>query len=91
MLLLVTINLSKADIVLFESYEKTVLSLLPKYGAKLESQLRATDNSREVHLLSFPDIKSHQAYLEDGDRLRARSIWDKCGAEASSIEVTDIR
>lgn len=84
---LVTIDLRNADITLFEEYEAIVLRLLSKYGAKLEHRLRATDNSQEIHLLSFPDAEKYQSYLADSDRLKARYIWDSCGAEASSIEV----
>ncbi|MEO1408179.1 MAG: hypothetical protein AAFV54_17095 [Pseudomonadota bacterium] len=56
---LVTIDLRTADIALFEEYERIVLPLLSKYGAKLESRLRATDHSTEIHLLSFPSKEKY--------------------------------
>ena len=87
---LVTIDLRNADIALFEKYEALVLPLLSNYGAKLESQLRAIDNSKEIHFLSFPDTEKYEAYLADSDRLKVRHMWNNCGAVANSIEVISL-
>ena len=90
MRLLVTIDLKHADIALFEQYEAIVLPHLSKYGATVEHRLRATDNSTEIHLLSFPDVEAYEAYLADSDRVQARSLWEESGARASGIEVQSL-
>lgn len=58
MLFLVDLDISKADLALFEEYETKVLSLLESYGAKLLERLRSTDETREFHLLHFPDLRA---------------------------------
>ena len=53
MLMLAQIDLSHANLSLFEESEATVLALLGKYGARLEERLRSTDGQAELHLLYF--------------------------------------
>jgi hypothetical protein len=84
---LVTIDLSNADVPTFEAYEKTVLSLLPKYGARLEIRVRSLDGFSETHLLFFPNVRSFESYCEDTIRLAAQSSWKACGAKAVVSEV----
>ena len=63
MLVLVQIDLSQAELALFDAYEAEVLPLLGKYGARLEERLRAEDGNSEVHLLYFPDDQALDALL----------------------------
>ena len=62
MRLLVTIDLTRADLGLFESYEAKVLPLVAKYGGRHELRVRSLDASSETHLLYFPDAHGYQAY-----------------------------
>jgi len=90
MRLLVTIDLTEADVKIFEAYEATVLPLLKKYGARLEMRVRALDGSCEIHLLCFPDADAHQNYLADPVRAAARHQWEQSGAKAAGMEVKDV-
>ena len=90
MLIFVDIDLSAADLELFEAYETLVLGLLDKYGAGLEARYRALDDSREFHLLDFPDAAARDAYRGDPVRLAAQAMWARCGASATSREVSRI-
>ena len=84
---LVTIDLTHADLSLFESYEAKVLPLVERYGGRLEMRLRAVDGASETHLLYFPDGQSYEAYRSDPDRVAILGEWERCGARASVIEV----
>jgi hypothetical protein len=85
---LVTIDLTRADLGLFESYEAKVLPLLEKYGGRLELRVRSLDGSSETHLLYFPDAHGYQGYLADPVRVAALNEWERSGASATAIEVT---
>ncbi|MEO6339024.1 MAG: hypothetical protein ABIO39_03200 [Caulobacteraceae bacterium] len=82
-----TIDLTHADLNLFESYEATVLPLVARYGGRLEMRVRASDGSSETHLLYFPDGHSYEAYRSDPDRVAVLDQWERCGARASVVEV----
>ena len=84
---LVTIDLTRADLTLFESYEAKVLPLVEKYGGRLELRLRSVDGRSETHLLYFPDADSYEAYRADPARVAALSEWERSGASSTSIEV----
>ena len=74
---LVTIDLTGADLALFESFEAKVLQLVPKYGGRLEMRVRALDNSSETHLLYFPDAQNYDSYRSDPARAFTRSTLKK--------------
>ena len=90
MLVLVEIDLTDANLKLFEEYEEQVLALLPKFGATLEARVRSLDDRSEVHLLHFPDDEAREGFRSDPDRLVAQDLWTRCGAYATSREVKRI-
>ena len=83
MLRLVTIDLSRADLDVFERYETSVLALLPKHGGRLELRVRALDGQAETHLLYFPDEQAFDAYRSDPARLALADDWNRCGARST--------
>lgn len=91
MLKLVVIDLSSADIARFESYEKQVLPLLDKYGARLELCVRSTDGKTETHLLYFPDTDQFNAFLVDPERAALHKQWQQSGASSTvSSSISDV-
>ena len=80
MLRLVTIDLSQADLDVFERYEASVLALLPKHRGRLELRVRALDGRSETHLLYFPDEQAFDAFRSDPARLVLADEWKRCGA-----------
>ena len=91
MLMLAQIDLSRANLALFEEYESTVLSLLQRYGARLEERLRSTDGTAELHLLYFPDAPSLAAFRSDPVRAAAQEIWEQSGASSTLTEVARLK
>ena len=87
MLLLVRIELTGSDFVLFDAYEQQVLALLPKHGAQIVERLRAKDGSGETHLLQFPDAAAFKAFRTDPARVKLQDLWRRCGATSTIIEV----
>jgi uncharacterized protein (DUF1330 family) len=83
----VTIDLTGADLGVFEAYESKVLALLEKHGGKLEMRVRALDGSCETHLLHFPSAQAFETYLSDPARLAIRGEWERSGARSTAIEV----
>ena len=69
MLVLVRIDLSKADLTLFDEYEEQVLALIWKHRGQIKERLRATDDRSETHLLLFPD---EQAFMPSATIPNAR-------------------
>lgn len=87
MLMLAQIELSRANLALFDEYEAKVLTLLEQYGARLEERLRFTDGTAELHLLYFPDAKALAAFRGDPMRASVQHIWEQSGASATLKEV----
>lgn len=89
--MLAQIDLSCADLGLFEKYEAAVLAQLEKYGARLEERLRSTDGTAELHLLYFPDAESLTAFRGDPVRASAQEIWEQSGASSTLTEVARLK
>jgi len=87
MLILVQLDISEAEIALFEDYETQVLALLGKHGGELLERLRSTNEKCEVHLLYFPDADALDAFRADPARAALQELWLKCGASSSLTEV----
>lgn len=90
MLLLVRIDLSNADVPLFEKYEEKVLALLGDHGAKLKERLRSKDGLAETHLLEFPDTMALEGFRADPARQSVQDMWERCGASSVITEVDRI-
>jgi len=88
MLILVEIDLSNADLALFDAYEAQVLVLLSGYGANLIERLRSTDGMAEFHLLEFPNETALDAFRSDPVRASLQELWDRCGATSTLTPVT---
>lgn len=84
---LVTIDLSDADVPVFDAYEATVLSLLDKHGGRLEMRVRSLDGCSETHLLFFPSAQAFENYRADPIRVAAQDDWQRCGAKSVVTEV----
>lgn len=87
MLILVQLDISGADMTLFEEYESQTLGLLAGHGAQLIERLRSTDGHREVQLLYFPDKNALDAFRADPGRAQLQDLWLRCGATANLTEV----
>jgi uncharacterized protein (DUF1330 family) len=90
MLVFVHLDISAADLALFEAYETEVLVLLAQHGATVEERLRSVDGLTEMHLLHFPDAAALAAFREDPARAALQDLWRRCGATSTLSEVTRI-
>lgn len=80
MLIVVQIDLSDADVVLFNEYEEKAIALLPRHGGKLKERLRSVDGRSELHLLDFPNAPALDAFKSDPDRIALQDMWQRCRA-----------
>ncbi len=87
---LVTIDLTSADITLFEGYERKVIPLLGKYDGRLELCVRSVDGTTETHVLYFPDVARFEAFLADPERSEMQEEWNNTGATPTVTEVTAV-
>jgi len=87
MLILVQIDISSADIELFERYESNVLPLLARHRGALIERVRSVDGTSETHLLQFADAASLDAFRADPARASLQELWSSCGALSTSTEV----
>lgn len=87
MLILVQIDLSSANIRLFDDYETRVLALLEKHHGKLLERLRSTNGQCEFHLLHFPSADALNAFRADPAREALQELWGQSGASSQLNEV----
>ena len=90
MLRLVTIDLTGADLAVFEAYEAKVLLLVAKHGGRVDLQVRRLDGISETHLLFFPDAQAFERYRDDPVRTALRGEWERCGAKLTAVEVDEV-
>jgi hypothetical protein len=88
---LVLIDLTHADLEVFEAYEATVLPLVANHGGRLELRVRALDGLSETHLLYFPSEQAFEAYRTDPARVAAQDDWARCGAKSSVTLVAPVQ
>ena len=88
--LLVKIDLSGAEIDVFEAYETKVLALLNDHAAALEFRVRTKDGQSEFHLLRFPDEAALAAYRANPVRVALQAEWVRSGAQSEIVEVVHI-
>ena len=86
----VTIDLTIADIAMYEAYEASVLPLVERHGGRVVLRVRSLDGRTETHLLLFPDPEAFERYRSDPERLAVVGRWEKCGARAAAVEVQDV-
>ena len=87
---LIVIDLTRADVALFESYERKVLPLLSKYDGMLEFSVRSVDGSTETHVLYFPDAMSFDAFLVDPSRTVLADEWTRAGVTSTITDVVTV-
>lgn len=90
MLILVQIDLSGADLALFESYEARALAVLGQHGGRIEERVRTVSSTTEVQLLYFPDEAALSAFRSDPSRAALRALWVDCGATSTISEVVRV-
>jgi uncharacterized protein (DUF1330 family) len=90
MLILVQIDLSEADLALFEDYEAQALKLLAASGARLLMRVRSLDDRAETHLLQFDDEDAFQSFLNHPDRAKLQPQWDACKATSQVTKVREV-
>ncbi|WP_062770887.1 hypothetical protein [Sphingopyxis terrae] len=87
MLILVQLDISKAEMDAFDEYETQVLALLGNHGGKILERLRSIDGKSEIHLLHFSDPNALETFRSDPDRTALQELWLKSGASSSLTEV----
>jgi uncharacterized protein (DUF1330 family) len=91
MLILVQIDISEADMALFEAYENQALAILGNHGGQLLERVRSTDGKGEIHLLHFPDSSAFDAFCADPARTALQELWFRCRASSTVTEVQRLR
>lgn len=87
---LVVLDLSSANIDLFESYERKVIPLLSKYKGNLELSVRSVDGTTETHVLYFPDNLRFEGFLSDPSRVALEDDWARSGAVSAISDVEQV-
>lgn len=73
----------------FRDYEARVLPLLAVHGGHLERRLSSAEGTREVHIVSFRDRLSFDAYRADPRRAEAAPLLQSSAAELEVMELDD--
>ena len=87
MLVVVQIDLSNANLAIFDEYESNVLPLLKRYGVRLVERLRSVDQHCEIHLLEFPNADALSEFRADPTRASLQGTWQESGAVSTLTEV----
>jgi hypothetical protein len=85
----VVARIPRAGIERFQRYEDAVPPLIVEHGGRLERRLRSPAGDVEVHVLSFAEPESLDAYLDDPRRAAHRALLADSGAELELLEVDD--
>lgn len=74
----------------FQQYEAQVLPLLARHGGRLERRLRTSDESSEVHVVSFDNEAGYDSYINDPERQSHRRLLDGLDITQRLLQVTDV-
>jgi len=74
----------------FQAYEDAVIPLLGEFGGVLETRLRSSDGTVEVHIVSFDSEQSFQKLKSDPRRASYAHLLIKSSATTELIAMTDV-
>jgi len=82
MILVVTLTVRKAKIDKFRLFERHAASVIRKHGGRIERTIvvssdRASDEQKEVHLVSFPNEQAFTSYRGDAELLELIHLRDE--------------
>ena len=83
MLIVVTIDLTMANLVSFDQYEAKALAILTAQGGTVQRRIRSLNNASETHILHFPNEDAFAHFMASPDRTALNSEWLACGAKAT--------
>ena len=83
MLIVVTIDLTMANLVAFDAYEAKALALLIAQGGTVQRRIRSLNNAQETHILQFASEDAFSHFMASPDRTALNSEWMACGAKAT--------
>ena len=81
------VDLSMADVDVFDSYESVALPILREHGGALEARVRDAGNALEWHLVRLPDRASWQAFRDDPRRRGHAWLLQRSRARVLRYEV----
>ena len=90
MLLVQTLRVPAEGVETLRRFEAAVLSLLPKYGARLERRLRSPDGRVEIHIVWFPSCDALEGYQADPRRQEHLHLLRESRAEIELLAVADV-
>jgi antibiotic biosynthesis monooxygenase (ABM) superfamily enzyme len=90
MLIVVTIDLSMANLAAFDRYEEKALSLLVAMCGTLQRRIQSRDTTTETHILHFANEDSFARFMASPDRAALHPEWLACGAKASLYFADDV-
>jgi hypothetical protein len=84
---LLEIDLSGADIELFDRYEDVALRLFAEHGGVVLARVRDVGELREWHLLGVPNRASWEAFRSDPRRIEHTWLLDRANVAVQRHEV----
>jgi uncharacterized protein (DUF1330 family) len=74
----------------FQAYEEAVLPLLSEFGGLLESRLRNSDSTIEVHIVSFDSEQNFQRFRSDPRLASFARLIEASAAKNELFAMTDV-
>jgi hypothetical protein len=74
----------------FQTYEATVLPLLPEFNGRLERRLRNDDGTVEIHIVSFASEADFQNYRNDPRRTAQAGLLEKSTAKLEVFSMANV-
>ncbi|WP_369719671.1 hypothetical protein AB8Z38_20590 [Bradyrhizobium sp. LLZ17] len=83
-------RIPKEGVADFRAYEDAVLPLLPEFNGRLERRLRNSDDTVEVHIVSFASDVDFQNYRNDPRRMAQAELLGKSSAKLELLPMADV-
>lgn len=90
MLFMLEIDLSAADIDLFDRYEDAALPVLEQHGGLVVARVRDDDESREWHLIRVPSRRAWESFRSDRRRLEHAWLLTRANVKVELHEVWNV-
>ena len=85
------IDLSDADIEIFDRYEQLALDVLEEHGGLVLARVRDVEERREWHLLQVPSKAAWDSFRADPRRVEHAWLLERANVRVHRCEVRPVR
>ena len=95
LILVVTLTVRREAVAAFDHFERQAAGIMARYGGQVEREIRLADDGlmdtfRDIHIVSFPDEASFEAYRQDAELASLRPLREQAVVSTELVMGGDV-